>query len=219
MIEGAIFDLDGTLLDSMMIWDNIAENYLKSIGLSPTAELRIKVNNMSLLQAAEFVQKEYSLPLSVSEITDGINKTAEHYYREVVELKPGVLNLLDHLFDNNVKMCIATASDKYLVEMVLERCGITKYFSKIFTCTQEGGGKNEPYIYRKALEFLKTPKDKTIIFEDALYAIKTAKNDDFFVAAIYDEYEKDPQEVEKISDIVISDYNDLDGFFKIIDKI
>ena len=219
MIKGAIFDMDGTLLDSMMIWDSIVEEYIESIGFTPDPDLRVKVNNMSLLQAAEFIKEEFSLTSSVSDMIADVNKIAERHYINDVAIKAGLMNLLDYLEKNNVKMCIATATDQYLVKKILDKCGISKYFSNIFTCTDVGYGKNNPYIYRKALESLNVPKEKTVVFEDAWYAVKTAKKDGFFVAAVYDEYEKYHKEVEETADFVISDYNDLKDFFKVIENM
>lgn len=214
MIKGAIFDADGTLFDSMYIWDTIGEVYLRSIGYEPRENLNETFRNMSLYQAACYYRTEYGVTLSTDEIMDGVNKMIEDYYRSVVVLKPHAAEFLQRLKANGVKMCIATATDRYLIEPTLERCGIREYFSEIFTCSSVGHGKDEPVIYREAMKHLKTDKSNTVVFEDALYAIKTAKRDGFTVAAIYDEYEKNQAEIKNLADCFLADFSDFSGFWR-----
>ena len=113
-IRGAIFDVDGTLLDSMFIWDTIGETYLRSIGYQPKENLNETFKNMSLHQAACYYQTEYGVTLSIDQIMDGVNAMLERYYRFEVPLKPGVAELLERLRQSGVKLCIATATDRHL---------------------------------------------------------------------------------------------------------
>lgn len=214
MIKGAIFDFDGTLFDSMYIWATMGETYLRSIGLEPRENLNEKFKTLSLYTAALYYQTEYGVTLSVQEIMNGINSLAEIHYREKVIPKPGIPQFLADLKEKGVRMCIATASDKYLIEAALQRCGISQYFSEIFTCTSVGHGKDEPVIYRKALEHLGTKKCETVVFEDSLHAVKTAKNDGFTVSAVFDTYEKEQDAVKRLSDFYITDFSDLHDFWK-----
>ena len=138
MIKGAIFDLDGTLLDSMFIWDTIGEDYLRTIGYEPKEKLNETFKNLSLQQAACYYISEYGVTLTVDEIVDGVNKMIEKYYIDEVRLKPGVKELLQKFKDSEVKMCIATATDIHLVKAALERLSIDRYFSEIFTCSSVG---------------------------------------------------------------------------------
>ena len=214
MIKGAIFDLDGTLFDSMFIWDTIGEIYLRSIGYEPKENLNETFRTMSLYNAACYYKREYGVTLSVDEITDGVNRMVEKYYINEVQLKSGAYDFVKHLHNIGVKMCIATATDKYLVQAALERCGISDCFSEIFTCTSIGHSKDEPDIYREALKHLGTPKEDTLVFEDAIYAIRTAKKDGFRVVAIYDKSEGNQAEVKSLCDYYITDYTDMPGFWK-----
>ena len=214
MIKGAIFDLDGTLFDSMFIWDTIGEIYLRSIGYEPKENLNETFKTMSLYNAACYYQSEYGVTLSVDEIMDGVNKMVEKYYMHEVLLKKGVAEFLEKLHTMGVKMCIATATDKYLVEAALERCNVDKYFSEIFTCTSVGASKDEPVIYREALNHLGTEKKDTYIFEDAIYAVKTAKKDGFITVGIYDSHEECSEEVKKLCDCFIDDYTNVEYFWK-----
>lgn len=214
MIKGAIFDLDGTLFDSMFIWDTIGEIFLRSIGYEPRENLNETFKTMSLYDAACYYKSEYGVTLSVEELIDGVNAMVEKYYRYEVPLKEGVVEFLETLHQKGVKMCIATATDKYLVEAALERCGISRYFSEIFTCTSVGHSKSEPVIYREALKHLGTGKTETLVFEDAIYAVKTAKEDGFTVIGVYDSHEECSEEVKELCDFFIADYTNTEDFWK-----
>ena len=207
MIKGAIFDLDGTLLDSMFIWDTIGEDYLRSLGIEPRENLSETFKSFTLEESAEYYRAHYGVTLSVAEIVDGVNSMVEEFYRNTVPLKKGVFEFLEHLSKNGVKMCIATVTDKYLAEAALERLGVRHYFSEIFTCAEVGCGKNDPNIYRTALAFLGTEKRETLVFEDAFHALMTAKNDGFPIAAVYDKHEEKQEKLKEIADIYITDFN------------
>ena len=214
MIKGAIFDLDGTLFDSMFIWDTIGEKYLRSIGYEPKENLNETFRTMSLYNAACYYKSEYGVTLSVDEIMDGVNRMVEKYYIKDIQLKPGVYDFVKHLHNIGVRMCIATATDRYLVEVALERCGINECFSEIFTCTSVGQSKDETDIYREALKHLGTDRKDTLVFEDAIYAIRTAKKDGFKVVAVYDKSEENQVEMKTLCDFYIKDYTDMQGFWK-----
>lgn len=202
-IRGAIFDVDGTLLDSMFIWDTIGENYLRSIGYKPRENLNEVFKNMSLHQAACYYQSEYGVTLSIAEIMDGVNAMLERYYRCEVPLKAGAAGLLARFHQAGVKLCIVTATDRYLVDAALSRLGVRSYFGEIFTCSEVGHGKDEPHIFDAALNFLGTEKSETIVFDDALYAIRTAKNAGFPVAAVYDVHELEQEKVHCLADLYL----------------
>lgn len=210
-ITGAIFDLDGVLLDSMFIWDTLGETYLKSQGIQPREDINEALRPMSLLQAAEYFYSDYGINESVQEIMDGINRLVEHYYVDLVKPKPGVIHFLDKLKNNHVKMCITTATDRFMVDAALKRNKMEQYFERIFTCTEVGHGKDEPDIFLQAFEYLGISKKGTIVFEDALYAIKTAKNADFPVVAVYDNSARSHQaEIIKIADAYITTFEEME---------
>lgn len=209
-LDGAIFDLDGTLLDSMFIWDTIGEDYLRSLGLEPQENLNEMLKNMSLYQAACYYQREYNVPGTAEEIMAGVNRMIEHFYIDEVQVKPGVPQFLERLKQQGVKLCIATATDRYLVEAALERTGIRPYFGALFTCTDVGHGKDEPHIFHAAQSFLGTEETHTLVLEDALYAIRTAKAAGYTVAGIFDPSEPDQETVKALSDYYIDDYRNAE---------
>ena len=185
MIKGAIFDFDGTLVDSMFIWDTFGEDYLRTLGKEPKENLTETFKTFTLEQAAEYYREHYGVALSVNEIVDGVNEMVAKLYRTKVTLKDGVREFLEALKSQGVKMCVATVTDRPIVEDVLNRLGIRDFFTEIFTCAEVGYNKETPHIYRAALKALGTKKDETVVFEDALHALMTAKNDGFPVAAVY----------------------------------
>lgn len=213
-IKCAIFDFDGTLFDSMFIWESVGEIYLRSLGKEPKPSLREDVRALSLYQSACYFRKEYDLPLLEEQIMSGINKTIEHFYINEVMPKPYVTEFLDEMKQKGIPMCIATASDRYQIEAALSRCGMSHYFDAIFTCSEVGYGKDEPVIFRKAMEHFNSDRSSSIIFEDALHAIKTAKNDGFTVVSVFDNSEKRQDEVRAISDCYIRDFEHTEDFWK-----
>ena len=214
MLKGLIFDFDGTLFDSMFIWDTAGESYLRSIGKEPEADLQKVLKPMSLLQSAQYIREKYDIPLSVEDIMDGVNRTVEDFYFHAVEPKPGVIDFLEELHHRNIKMCIATATDRYQVEAALQRCKMRHFFSEIFTCTEVGSGKDRPDIFRKAMEHLQTDRSNTAVVEDAYHAAFTAKQDGFMVVGVYDSHESRQQELLQIADVFLPDYLHLKNFWK-----
>ena len=208
MLKGAIFDFDGSLVDSMYIWENISMDYLRSLGIEPKEKLNEVFEKFSLEEAAVYYQQNYGVTLSVAEIVRGVNEMIRTFYRTEVTFKKGIKDFLETMKQKDVKMCVATLSDTELVKETLTRLGIAEYFTEVFTCTEFGTGKTNPDIYRTALMHLGTQKDETFVFEDALYAAKTAKEDGFNVVGIYDKYEPNQDTLKQISDLYIQDYTD-----------
>ena len=215
-IKCAIFDFDGTLFDSMFIWDNVGEIYLHSLGKEPKASMREDVRILSLYQSACYFKEEYEIDLSVEEIMAGINQTIEHFYIHEVQPKVGVVPFLNELKQQGISMCIATASDRYQIEAALKRCGMEEIFEAIFTCTEVGHGKDEPEIFRKAMEYFDADRSNTVVFEDALHAIRTAKSDGFEVVAVFDSSEERQNEIRNLSDCYISDFEHLEEFWSFL---
>ncbi len=208
MLKGAIFDLDGTILDSMFIWDTIGEDYLRSIGKEPHEDLKKTFMTFTLEESAEYYRKNYGVTLSVKEITAGVNTMIENIYKTKVMPKQGITEYIRFLKETNVKMCIATATDRHIAEETLERIGIRHFFSEIFTCTDIGSGKETPKIYRTALKHLGTKKEETYVFEDSLFALQTAKSDGFPTVGVYDRHENRQDEMKRISNYYIYDFSD-----------
>ena len=214
-IEGAIFDLDGTILDSMFIWNEIGYKFLENKNIQAPPGADKEFIKMSLQQAAEYYIEHFDNTATIESIINDINNLVQDFYFYEVIKKPDVAEFLEYLNNRGVKMCIATATDKYLVEKALERNGIRHYFSEIFTCNGVGAGKDTPVIYEKALKHLGTNKETTFVFEDALYAIETANKADFRIVGISDVSEKaDPETIKPLCDVYINNYSEIYKYFE-----
>ena len=185
-ITGAIFDMDGTLLNSMDYWSIVADEYLTSVGITPKESTSRRFLEDGMARWYEFCQKEFGIKDTLEEAKAHIYEFMNAHYDTTVDLKPGARALLDSLKNNGVKMCLATATDRASVERILNRLGIEEYFLRIFTSGEVGVGKRSPLIYETALNFLGTDRDTTYVFEDAVYAMKTAYTNNFKVVGIYD---------------------------------
>ena len=214
MIQGAIFDLDGTLLDSMSIWDRVGEDYLRSLGKEPKDNLKEVFKTFTLEQSAQYYIDYYGVTLSVEEIVSGINKMVENYYVNTIPLKPGVEYFLKELYTRGIKMCIATVTHEYLAKAALDRLKVSHYFTRIITCAQVGHSKKEPHIYRQALQELQTGKNETVVFEDTLHAVVTAKSDGFITCGVYDEHEFEQEKLKSTASLYIKNYLKADEFWQ-----
>ena len=217
MIKGAIFDIDGVLLDSMGIWDDLGARYLRSLGRIPEEGLNKILFSMSMEQGAEYLNEHYGLNKSVKETVEGIGRMLEDYYFYEVLLKPGAKEILEFLKSKNIKMAAATSSPRTHIEKALSRNGLLGYIDKIYTTSEVGVSKHSPDIYNLAADFLKTKSEETLVFEDSLYALKTAKEAGFVTVGVFDEKgESNQAELENQADLYLKK---LDDFIVMSEKI
>ncbi|HOB34374.1 MAG: HAD family phosphatase [Firmicutes bacterium] len=202
MIAGAIFDLDGTILDSMPIWENAAEMFLNRIGVAAEPGLSKTMFAMTLAEGAEYLREKYNLDMDAAAIQAGIVETITDFYARQVRLKEGAVQCLAAFKQAGIKITAATSSARELVEKALARLEALGYFSRIFTCTEVGAGKDKPDIFLAAAEYMGTPPERTWVFEDALHAIETAKRAGFRAVGVFDYSSKDHwQRIKEVSDV------------------
>ena len=200
-IKGAIFDLDGTLIDSMWFWGDVAQRYLMSHGVTPRSRIREDIRSLNTTEEAQYYIDVYGIDLPLEEIMAGRDSMMLELLTTEVKIKKGVLDALNALQERGIKMCIATATDRGLVEPTLEHHRLNRYFDRVFTCTEEKTSKKSPDIFIRAVEYLGTDIGETLVVEDALYAMKTAKKAGFVVAGVYDKTSDDEQdEIKSICD-------------------
>lgn len=209
MKKALIFDLDGTLLDSMNAWDTVGLDYLihKEINNIPSNIMEL-LRPMSVVDAAKYFIAEFGIKLSPQQICDEINGMIEDRYKHEIQPKEGVLEFL--LQNKDRKMCIATATDKHLVEFALKRLGIEKYFEFIITSTEVGCSKQKPDIFIKAAERLGLETGDCVVFEDAIHAIKSAKSGGFYTVGVYDKsFESEQETIKNYADQYVCNLNDV----------
>lgn len=210
IIKGAIFDIDGTLLDSMGIWEEVGVHYLKSLGVLPEAHLSEILFPMSMEEGASYLKEHYHLPKEVEQIKEDVLKIIADFYYDEVTLKPGVKTLLELFEKRKIPMLLATSGDKQLTMAALKRLGIHGYFSKLLTCTELKTSKREPLIYEKAIEFFNVPASRVIVFEDVLYALKIAKKLGCITVGVEDATsQSDRTEIIEVADYYVRDFKEL----------
>jgi HAD superfamily hydrolase (TIGR01509 family) len=207
----AIFDLDGTVLDSLPIWDNLGVDMLRSQGYNPDPALGRQLKIMTMTDGAQLCKDLFQMPQSIEEIAALVEDQAKLAYNTVIGPKPGAENFLKRLKEAGIPMFIATNTRRDLVEDGLRRNGLLPYFEGIITCPEVGQGKKEgPAVYEEALRLLGGTKENTVIFEDALHPIRTAKKAGFRIAAIYDtSSEGEHEEIRALSDFYFHHYDEI----------
>ena len=217
-MQGAIFDMDGTLIDSLgvweIIWDAFKNNLKNGEAFNITESDDKKVRTMTLKNAMEYIHSIYSVGESGKELLEAAEATTANYYTNTVRLKEGVLEFLEYCLKNNIKMCIASATDIRLLNIVIEHCNIKKYFAHIISCAETGKGKDKPDIYLKALSLLGTDKDNTWVFEDSHVAIETARGIGLKTVGIYDKYNFGFDKIMKTATLCIREGGTLKKLIK-----
>ncbi len=185
-LQAILFDLDGTLLDSMQMWEDVDRRFLSRYGITPPAGLAEEIKPLSINEASEYFVRRFSLPCTPDEVTNQIEEIAAEEYRTHLPLKDGVTKLLDCVDALEIPYAIVTATYQSLAESALRRLGIYDRFRFILTCTEVDAAKTSPKIYLEAAKRLGVDTASCLVAEDSLYCIHTAKQAGFFTAAVFD---------------------------------
>lgn len=208
--KGAIFDLDGTLLDSMHIWHDVDVEFFRRRNLEVTKEYVDVIKNMHLPAAAVYTKEKYNIKESTEEIVNEWLELCAEAYLSSVDLKPGVFDFLKILYENGIKMAFATASEKQVCEDTLKRHGIFDFFSASAYVSEINIGKTEPDIYLLAAQRIGVDPSECIVFEDIIEGIKGAKKGGFITCGVYDKSSaKDEAEIRNLADYYINSFEEL----------
>ena len=187
MIQGAIFDVDGTLLNTMRMWRNVAVKYLAQLGVTVNPELGARFFEMTLPESAQLMREEFQLPYSVHEIMEGIHAAAANAYRQECQLMPGAGDFVRALHARQIPMTIVSSGSEDLIRAALSRLGLEDCFRAVFASTQTGLSKREDTMFLQAAAVMGSRPEETWVFEDAPYAVRVAKAAGFRAIGIADE--------------------------------
>lgn len=207
-IKTAIFDLDGTLINSCEMWRTIGERYVRSLGKIPADDLSERLWKRSLFDAAKILKEEYDIKFSESEMTEQVLEMTDSYYRFEAEAKRGAKELVKMLYERGLTLYVLTSSGENQARAALKRLGLSGYFADIVG----GADKSKPECFLK----LSGEPRQTLVFEDSLYAVKSAKAAGFITCAVYDSFESSQSELRETADFF---ENDLFGYPDILERI
>lgn len=213
-MKSAIFDLDGTLVDSLFFWewmyDDLAKTFCNGQKIILTPEDNKAFRTTLVKDVVVVLYEKYGVANSSEELAEYINKSIQDFYKNRVMPKAGVIEFLEHLKATGVKMCIASATAMNELEIAVKSCGLDKYIDKLFSCSELGFGKEKPDVFLNAAEYLGADISQTWVFEDSLLALTTARKAGFKTVGIFDK--NNPYTVEQlkaVSDIFIGENDTL----------
>lgn len=206
-IDAVIFDLDGSLVDSMWIWRQIDVEYLGRFGLELPEKLQADIEGMSFSETAEYFKQRFQIPDSIEQIKKDWNEMAWDKYSHEVPLKKGVEDFLNDCKMRGILLGIATSNSRELVENVLSVHGIKEVFSCIMTGCDVTKGKPAPDIYLAVAKELKVEPGRCLVFEDIIPGIQAGKTAGMKVCAVEDDYSlAQKEEKAKLADYYIHDF-------------
>lgn len=206
-IDAVIFDLDGSLVDSMWMWRAIDIEYLGRFGIPLPEGLQSQIEGMSFSETAVYFKETFGIPDSLEKIKDDWNKMAWDKYTNEVPLKPGIPDFLEGCRENGIRLGIATSNSRELVENIAEVHGLKAYFSCIMTGCDVARGKPAPDIYLAVADRLEVEPSKCLVFEDIIPGIQAGLNAGMRVCAVEDAYSlHDKTSKQSLADYYIENY-------------
>ena len=209
-ITAAIFDMDGTLIDSTGIWHEIDRKFFAKRGMEIPKDYAQHIVHLGLTQAAIYTKETYGFKENIQEIIDEWHNMSIDMYEHHVPLKEGALELLELFKKNNVKMAIATANDERLYRPCLQRLGIENFFDFVADVNTAKEGKQSAKIYLDLAKQMNSKPENTLVLEDMPTCVKTAHKSGFVTIAVYDNASKDYDEQKRMdSHLFIKDFSEL----------
>ncbi|MBD5488169.1 MAG: HAD family phosphatase [Lachnospiraceae bacterium] len=188
MIEAVIFDLDGSMVDSMWLWKAIDIEYLGKFGITLPDNLQMCIEGMSFSETAAYFKERFNLPDDLDTIKEEWNRMAWDKYTYEVPVKEGVTELLEYCMEHGIKAGIATSNSRELVENVVKVHGLNQYFECIMTGCDVAKGKPAPDIYLAVAKELNVAPENCLVFEDIIPGIQAGRAAGMRVCAVYDKY-------------------------------
>lgn len=209
-IKAIIFDMDGTLIDSIWVWEQVDIDYLKSKDKEMPEDLRRSIEGLSFPDTAVYFKNRFGIKDSVEVIMQDWKDMVRDYYHNVIMLKNGVKPFLDFLRRKGIRMGIATSNSRDLTIPVLERNGVIEYFDEIVTTEEVPRDKSFPDVFLEASKRLCTSPSECLVFEDTYCAILSAKSAGMKVVGIHDIYGTSSfTELEQVCDYVFEGFDSI----------
>lgn len=211
-VSGVVFDLDGTLLDTMTQWNSLGVDYLRQLGYEPRADTIDKIGAMSLRECVAYFKSEYKIERIIETMLSELHERLSHLYSDEAREKPGAVDTLRLLKKHAVKVAVATATSRELAIAGLSRVGALEYVDHVLSCRDADikAHKDQPKIYEEAQRRLGVLQEETVVVEDAFYAILTAKRAGYYVVGIEDESERSRKEkIVRTVDLYCTDHEQI----------
>lgn len=210
-IEAIIFDVDGTLIDSMWIWENIDELFLEKYHLEKPEGFHEGMEGMSYSETAQYFLDLFpSLPHTREELEQEWYDMAYEIYTTQMELKKGAYDFIKTMHENGIKLGIATSNNRELAEGTLKNNKVLEYMSSIWTSCEAGAGKPNPAVYLNVAKDLGVNPEKCLVFEDVSNGILAGKNAGMKVCAVDDRFSRNQEEKKRqLADYYIQNYDDI----------
>ena len=203
----ALFDVDGTILNSMGAWDNLGRRFLRDRGIDTGRSINNDLFPLTSLQSASYLKNHYHLSESIQEILEAFHKDLHDYYVNDVQLKDGIIDVLEAFKKQGYHLYVTTTVTRELVNQSFKRLNIDHYFDGIYTCDSLGILKNDPEFYKIIAGKLNVDYKDMIVFEDDLEAAKAAKELGMKAVGIYDKHCRDT--LDNQVDTYITNWEDL----------
>ena len=209
-IKAVLFDLDGTLVESMSMWGDIDVDYLKKFHIPVPEGLQKAIEGLSMYQTAVYFKENFAIEDSLENIMDEWNRMAYKKYTTEIPLKPGVRAFLDVLKSKNIPCGIATSNSRILTEAILKSHQVENYFSVMVTGDEITNGKPDPEVYLEAARKLGVAPEHCLVFEDIPFGIMAGKRAGMTVCAVEDDYSmNDMEDKIRLADFYIKSYEEL----------
>ncbi|MBE6600151.1 MAG: HAD family phosphatase [Ruminococcaceae bacterium] len=219
-IKGAIFDMDGTLVDSLgfwgIFWEKFGQRYLNANDFYPDPELDKAARTTIFKDVIALARNYYSISEDIDEMMEFSEGVVYDFYHTKASVKSGAIEFLEYLKLNNVKISLASASDKKYINAAFETLGLDKYFDNIVSCADIGKSKEYPDVFYRAAQMIGEKVEDICVFEDSFVALQTAKNAGFLTVGVFDKNNYSQDMLKSASDIYLSEGMGMDKLIPLI---
>lgn len=216
-MKAIVFDMDGTLLDSMAEWRSLEKRFIQQLNIPEDQVDFEQMNTMGTSEVTEYLKKLFKVEITGDDLVQFAMDEMRKYYTHRVRLKPGALKVLDFFKDQGIPLAIGTATHKDLALVALENAGLLSYFEFVYSSSVDHYAKNDKRFFRACSQAFQEKPEDMILFDDALYALVAAKEAGYYTIAMVDQaYEQDLDILKRRSDLLVENFDswDMENWFK-----